>query len=76
MYITMGERKGRGSGWIRLFVGNRGSGQRFTGSGPRKVTRGHKAIWSHHNSSALATVPLMYDLENLYDDVQVFEGFI
>ena len=28
-------------GPVRLFVGNRGSGQRFAGSGPREVTRGH-----------------------------------
>ena len=34
----MGKGSGRGSGWVRLFVGNRGSGrvgsgQRFAGSG-------------------------------------------
>ena len=28
--------KGRAAGRVRLFVGNRGSGQRFVGSGPKK----------------------------------------
>ena len=41
----MGEGSSRGSGRVRLFVGNRGSGRvgstfRRVGSGPRKVTRG------------------------------------
>ena len=41
----MGEGLGRGSGRVRLFVRNRGSGRvgskfRRVGSGPRKVTRG------------------------------------
>ena len=40
----MGEGSGRGSGRVRLFVGNRGSGRvnvslSRVGSGPRKVTR-------------------------------------
>ena len=44
----MGEGSGRGSGRVRLFVGNRGSGRvgstfRRVGSGPRKVTRGQ--LW-------------------------------
>ena len=41
----MGEGSGRGSGRVRLFVGNRGSGRvnvspGRVGPGPRKVTRG------------------------------------
>ena len=47
----MGEGSGRGSGRVRLFVGNRGSGRVGStfrpgrvGSGPRKVTRGQ--LWS------------------------------
>ena len=44
----MGEGSGRGSGRVRLFVGNRGSGRvnvstGRVGSGPRKVTRGQ--LW-------------------------------
>ena len=35
--------KGRAAGWVSLFVGNRGLGQLFAGSGPRKVTRGQ--LW-------------------------------
>ena len=42
----MGEGSDRGSGRVRLFVGNRGSGRvnislGRVGSGPRKVTRRH-----------------------------------
>ena len=45
----MGEGSGRGSGRVRLFVSNRGSGRvgstfRRVGSGPRKVTRGQ--LWT------------------------------
>ena len=48
--VHMGEGSGRGSGRVRLFVGNRGSGRVGStfrtgrvGSGPRKVTRGQ--LW-------------------------------
>ena len=37
-----------GSGQVRLFVGNLGSGQRFAGSSPRKVTRGQ--LWSGYTA--------------------------
>ena len=35
--------KGRAAGRVKLFVGNRGSGQNFAESGPKKVTRGQ--LW-------------------------------
>ena len=49
--IHIGEGSGRGSGRVRLFVGNRGSGRvgstfRRVGSGPRKVTRWQ--LWSRY----------------------------
>ena len=42
--IHIGKGSGRRSGRVRLFVGNRGSGQRFGGSGLRKVTRGQLCV--------------------------------
>ena len=53
----MGEGSGHGSGRVRLLVSNRGSGrvgsgQRFVGSGRRKVTRGQLCT-AHDNYIAL-----------------------
>ena len=52
----MGGGSGRGSGRVRLFVGNRGSGRvnispGLLVSGPRKVTRGQLCSYLHLNCS-------------------------
>ena len=84
-YIHIGEGSGCGSGWVRLFVGNRGSGrvglgrvgsgQYFAGSGPiRKVTRGQ--LWLYYQPYANDTNHTMYSC--IFSDffINIFKDYI
>ena len=63
--------KGRAAGRVRLFVGNRGSGQLFAGSGgsgPRKVTCGQ--LWDMRHVGTLLPMARWLNCDHVFTELR------